>query len=117
MAAMVSAVDIALEQARGRDAAGRVAPVEEGQHSARIETHPASIQVEFWEEVGHTWGAHCAALGVTVIADSETQIIPAAFEAIEEYWDILNEKYDTLSDDLRAQLGMRHLGLEFTKRA
>lgn len=120
---MISAVDITLEQARGRDAAGRLAPVEKGQPPApietdpTIETHPASLDVEYWKESDGTWGAHCSALGITVVADTETGIFPAMFEAIEEYWDILNERYETLSDDLRAQLGMRHLSLGFSKRA
>lgn len=81
-----------------------------------VVTHPAALEAEYWYE-GGAWAGHVSALGVSAVGDSEPELFAALGEAVEEYWDILNEKYATLSDELRAQLDLRYLGLTFVKRA
>jgi hypothetical protein len=122
IATLTSAAEIALEQARGRDIAGHVSRIHEGQRppsvveAGAIQTTPDSVRIDYWQEEDGSWAAFSDALQVTAVADTETDIIPAMFEVLEDYWDILNERYDTLSDALRGQLALRYLGLEFAKR-
>jgi hypothetical protein len=53
---------------------------------------------------------------VSAIADSEEQIFGATADAVEEFWDILNNRYASLSDDLRALLAARYQNLLFRQR-
>ena len=79
-------------------------------------TLPATIDVEVWEEDG-TWSAHSPVLGVTAMANSEGELYADFPEQVSEFWDILNERYGTLSDELRHLLDLRgQISLSFVKR-
>lgn len=90
-------------------------PAETRGQGQAVATHPAALAVEYWEEDG-VWSAFCPALGLSAVADSDAEVFAEMGEAVEEYWDILNERYSTLSEELRERLDLRYLGLSFTKR-
>ena len=81
-----------------------------------VQTLPAAIEVEYWREDDGTWAAHSPVLGVTAVAESEVELFAEAAEVVEEFWDILNERYATLSDDLRSLLDLRYQSLRFRPR-
>ena len=91
-----------------------LAPAGRGQGEP-VATHPAALIAEYWAE-GDGFAAYIPVLGVSAVGTSEADVFAALGEAVEEYWDILNEEYATLSDDLRAQLDLRYLGLTFIQR-
>jgi hypothetical protein len=77
---------------------------------------PAAIDVDVWQEDG-TWTAHSAVLGVTAMADSEVALYGDFAEQVSEFWDILNERYETLGNELRQLLDLRgQTSLRFVKR-
>jgi hypothetical protein len=94
-----------------------VEPIEsEPQKQKAMVMLPAAIDVEVWEEDG-TWSAHSPVLGVTAMADSEAALYGEFAEQVSEFWDILNERYETLSDELRRLLDLRgQTSLRFVKR-
>jgi hypothetical protein len=76
---------------------------------------PSAIEVEYWREDDGTWAAHSALLGVSATANSEPEIFGAMADAIDEFWDILNQRYASLSDELRNLLAVRYQNLLFRK--
>jgi hypothetical protein len=111
-----------LEQERSRTAAGlaivdRPASQRFSAADPTIKTLPAAIDVEYWEEEDGTWTAHSPLLGVTAVADSEPEVFAELADVVEELWDILNERYATLSEDLRSLLDLRFQSLRFERRA
>src|SRR5690349_18436128 len=86
------------------------------QQKATVTMVPAAIDVDVWQEDG-TWSAHAPVLGVTAIADSEAELYGEFVEQVDEFWAILNERYATLSDELRQLLDMRgQTSYSFLKR-
>lgn len=83
---------------------------------AKMAMVPAAIDVDVWVEDG-TWSAHSPVLGVLAVADSEREIYGEFAEQVNEFWDILNERYATLGPELRRLLDMRsQTSLNFVKR-
>lgn len=116
-----SPVDTYLEQQLSRAATrppiiDRPAPQRPAAPYPTIQTLPAAIEVEYWQEDDGTWTAHSPVLGVTAVADSEGELFAEAAEAIDEFWDLLNERYATLSEDLRELLDLRYQSLRFERR-
>jgi hypothetical protein len=87
-----------------------------GQGNA-VATHPSALDVEYWQEDANTWSAFSPDLGLSATAGTPAELFAQMGEAVEEYWDILNERYNTLSDELRARLDLRYLALNFKHRA
>jgi hypothetical protein len=88
----------------------------ESQKQEPVAMLPASTDVDVWEE-GGTWSAYSRVLGVTAIADSEAEVYGDFAEQVSEFWDILNERYDTLSEELRQLLDLRgQASFRFIKR-
>lgn len=91
-------------------------PAAEPQALVTMVMLPGSLDVEVWEEDG-SWSAHSPVLGVTAMADSETALYGEFAEQVSEFWDILNERYETLGDELQRLLDMRgQTSLRFVKR-
>jgi hypothetical protein len=118
------ALDVELDHRRRLTAAGLTPHVhaERAQEEVakREEGHPvvpAWIAVEYWQEDDDTWSASAPLFGVTAVADSEATLFGQMAAAVEEYWDILNAQYDTLSDAMRGLLSLRYQGLRFDRRA
>ena len=77
---------------------------------------PSSIEVEFWQEDDGSWASHSPLLGVYAVADSQAELFGSTVEAIDEFWDILNQRYASLSDELRKLLAVRYQNLLFRQR-
>ena len=117
--AVISPVDGFLQQERGRVAAAflagppaQTAPV----HEEGLELVPAVIQVECWQETDGSWAAHVPVLGVTAVADTEADLFAETYDAVDQFWALLNERYSTLSPELRALLELRQQPLSFRPR-
>jgi len=81
-----------------------------------VSTHPGVLVAEYWQEEG-AWSAYVEKLGVSAVGDTQAEVFAALAEAVDEYWSILNERYETLSDDLRGLLDLRYSDLTFIQRA
>jgi predicted RNase H-like HicB family nuclease len=77
---------------------------------------PTAIPVEYWPEDDGSWSAFSPLLGVSAAADTAAELVAEMSEAVGEFWEILNENYATLSDELRGLLDLRHQALSFTLR-
>lgn len=88
-----------------------------GNPEAPVETIPSYIEVRYWPEDDGSWGGHSPLLGVSATADSQPELFGEMVEQVEEFWQILNDKYPTLSDELQLLLKLRGLGLRFEKQA
>jgi hypothetical protein len=77
---------------------------------------PAELVVEYWKEEDGSWAAHSAVLGVSAVADSEVDLIGEMADQVEEFWSILNERYETLDDSLKALLDLRGTALKFVRK-
>jgi predicted RNase H-like HicB family nuclease len=77
---------------------------------------PSAIEVEYWQEDDGTWAALSPLLGVSALADTQAELFGATVEAIDEFWEILNQRYASLSDDLRKLLAVRYQNLLFRQR-
>ncbi|HEX2682188.1 MAG TPA: hypothetical protein VHM88_11595 [Candidatus Acidoferrales bacterium] len=81
------------------------------------ETIPLYIDVEYWTEDDGSWGAHAPLLGVSATADSEAQLFAEMVGQVDEFWQVLNGRYETLSQELKRILELRGLGLRFINKA
>lgn len=93
-----------------------VPPRDSDQQASTIVMLPAAIEVDIWQEDDGSWGAHSPLLGITAIADTEPELIGEFAEQLSEFWDILNEKYETLDSDLQHLLDLRGQSFRFVKR-
>lgn len=126
MTTVANPLEIDLDQRRRYVAAGGglgKIHAESGQETPSSEAKlgeqvvPEAIDVDYWkEEDGSGWACHSALLGVTAVAAEEPLIFPAMAVAVDEFWDILNAQYDTLSDELRNLLALRFQILRFNKQ-
>jgi hypothetical protein len=83
----------------------------------KLQPVPSDIDVEYWqEEEDGSWIAHAPLLGVTAVADTEARVFVEAAEQVAEFWEILNERYETLSENLKELLSLRFQNLRFVPR-
>jgi hypothetical protein len=87
-------------------------PRDRGQDEA-AEMTPAVVPVDYWQEADGSWAAHSPLLGVNAVGDSIPDLFVEMANQVDEYWAILNERYASLSEDAKALLQLRHLGLRF----
>ncbi len=87
-----------------------------GAQKSAIAMLPAAIDVEIWQEDDGSWAAHAELLGITAVADTEPDLISEFAEQLNEFWNILNEKYETLGSDLQRLLDLRGQSFRFVKR-
>ncbi|SRR5260370_40284187 len=82
-----------------------------------LETVPSYIVVGYWPDDEGGWSGHSQLLGVSATADSEADLFAEMVDQVEEFWQILNERFPTLSEDLKNLLKLRGLPLRFEKQA
>lgn len=80
-----------------------------------VQTIPAYLEVRYWQEDDGSWSASLQDLRVTAVADSEPELFAETAEAVDHLWEILNERYATLSEDMRRVLELRGLELKFVR--
>ncbi|MBJ7603285.1 MAG: hypothetical protein JF888_08880 [Candidatus Dormibacteraeota bacterium] len=78
---------------------------------------PQAIPIEYWQEEDGSWAAHSPILGVTAAGDTDAELFAEMAEQVDDFWQVLNERYLTLGDELRNLLQLRHLGLKFDRKS
>jgi hypothetical protein len=73
------------------------------------------LDVRIWTEEDGSWGAHSDLLGVSAIADTEVELYAEFAEQLDEFWAILNERFETLSEDLKRLLDLRGQTFRFIR--
>ena len=86
---------------------------------APLDTVPSYIEVGYWPDgdADGGWSAYAQLLGVSATADTEADLFADMVDQVEEFWQILNGRFPTLSDDLKQLLRLRGLPLRFKKQA
>jgi hypothetical protein len=82
-----------------------------------LETVPSYIEVGYWRDEEGGWSGHAQLLGVSATADSEGDLFSEMVDQVEEFWQILNDRFPTLSEELKYVLKLRGLPLRFEKQA
>jgi hypothetical protein len=77
---------------------------------------PAVLDVEYWQEADGSWGAHCPVLGVSATGENQVDLFGEMADQIDEFWQILNEGYDTLDDKLKDLFDLKGTPLNFVRR-
>src|SRR5260370_21316310 len=78
-----------------------------------LETVPSYIVVGYWPDDEGGWSGHSQLLGVSATAESEADLFAEIVDQVEEFWQILNERFPTLSVDLKNLRTLRHLPINF----
>lgn len=115
--AITSPLESFLEQARGVALVSPISDLPPAQPAPEhVNLVPAAIDVEWWQEDDGSWAAHVPLLGVTAVADNQADLFAETAEVVDDFWARLNERYETLSPDLKRLLDLREQPLSFQTR-
>jgi hypothetical protein len=73
----------------------------------RVASRPFVLPWEYWQEADGSWAAAATTMSLCAVAPTLQELVMEVYEVLDEYWAILREKRDTLSDDLRELLNLR----------